>query len=357
MPKDVPVLAIGPANYAGQAHDWAKAVKQNLDAQAWSFTRGPVRRGGFRFPADKTIPAPLFHLPVGRRLRSRWLFRHTTHIALDGFQAYFRLIRRGKFAPDTRWLAKQGRRVALIAHGTDVRDPEAHLERNGRWSHFSEADEQYRTALIASSKENREFAQDAGLPVFYSTPDLGLDLPTGTWLPTGVDVDYWWTSEPVLDRPVPRVLHLPSKRNPPIKGTGYIDPVLREMAAYGLVEYVSPSAVAHHEMRTLVRSADIVIDQLLIGTYGVAAIEAMAAGRVVIGRLAPQVHAKMPECPPIMNADPDTLRTVLDQILDQRAEMRERAAAGQHFVRRWHDGRASANALAGYLGVEPAEIT
>lgn len=345
-----PVLAIGPANYAGQAHEWAAAVERNLPSKAWSFTRGPIRRGGFAFPATVTIPAAAFHASPLRRLRSRRLFRRTTHIALDGYQPYYRLLRKSVFGRDAQWLATQGYQMALIAHGTDVRDPNLHRERD-RWSFFNEGDQEWRDHLTDFSARNRAYADELGMPLFVSTPDLLLDQPSATWLPVCVDVDRWHTTAPTLERDVPRVLHLPSRRTPPIKGTQYIEPVMQRLASEGLIEYVSPEAVPHAQMTALVHGCDIVIDQILTGSYGVAAVEAMAAGRVVVGRVAPDVAALMPERPGIVDADPDTLEEVIRGIVADREPAQRQAADNVAFARRWHDGAAAAAALAPFLGL------
>lgn len=345
-----PVLAIGPANYAGQAHEWAQAVEEFLPAKAWSFTRGPLKRAGFAFPASVTVPAPQFHIPIGRRVRSRRLFRDTTHIALDGYQPYFRLLRKRVFGRDARWLQSQGFKMALIAHGTDVRDPDLHRERD-RWSYFNEGSEEWRDGLREFTARNREYATQLGMPLFVSTPDLLIDQPDAVWLPLRVDLRAWATDKPLFERKVPRVLHLPSRRTPPIKGTQYVEPVMKKLADEGLLEYVSPEMVPHAQMPALVHSCDIVVDQILSGFYGVAAVEAMAAGRVVIGRVAPDVSALMPQGPEIVDADPETLEDVLREVLMNQDAARSQAERNLEFVGKWHDGRATANALARFLGV------
>lgn len=342
-------LAIGPANYASQATAWAQAVKDNLDVDAWSFQRGPVRRGGFQFDADVTIPAPLFHTSAARRLRSRRLFRDTTHIALDGYQPYFRLFRKNVFGRDARWLERQGFSMALIAHGTDVRDPAAHQEREGQWSYFNEGTPEWRAHLRDFTARNRGYARDLGMPLFVSTPDLLFDLPDATWLPVCVDADDWASQELPLQRRQLRVLHLPSKKNPPIKGTQYVDPVLRRLHEEGIIEYVSPASTPHAQMRGLVQSCDVVVDQILFGSYGVAAVEAMAAGRLTIGRVSSEVRSLVPHPLPIVDANALTLETLVREIAADPAAWADQAAAGVPFVRAMHDGRASADAMAAWL--------
>jgi len=344
-----PSLAIGPANYAGQATAWAAAVRKHLEVAAWSFAEAPVGSGGFRFDVDKPIHRALFRNPVARGMRSRKLFADITHVALDGFEPYFHLKRRRKFAGDLAWLNAAGYTTALIAHGSDVRDPHRHIEINGKWSMYLAGDAEWRDDLARAARLHRAIAENSGRPVFYSTPDLRLDLEGGTWLPVCLDVNAWGTDAPLLERAQPRVLHIPSKRTPPIKGTQFVDPVLRKLDDAGKIEYVCPESVPHSEMRSLVHDVDIVVDQLLAGSYGVAAIEAMSAGRVTVGRLAPPVLDLMPEAPPIVQATPDELEETIVAIVEDRDHYRRLGREGINFAHIWHSGKASATALRGYL--------
>lgn len=344
------VLAIGPANYAGQAHEWAAAVNRQGQAAAWSFSFEPLGPGSFQFPADKMMGRYSYRNPLLRGARARWFFRDTTHVALDGFDPFYHLKMRGKLPGDVRQLQRAGKRVALIAHGSDVRSPDAHAARH-EWSYFAEGSPEWRKALSTNSAEARRYAQESGLPVFYSTPDLGFDLPFGTWLPVCVDVAGWRTDEPLLERHVPRVLHIPSRRTPPIKGSQYIEPVLEDLARAGVIEHVAPESVPHREMKALVQSCDVVIDQILIGSYGVAAVEAMAAGRVLIGSLDETVASLMPERPEMLVATPDTLRDTVLRAVEDRVTMREQAERNRRFVERWHDGTESARRLGAFLGL------
>lgn len=351
-----PVVAIGPANYAGQAYAWASAVRAHLPADAYSFQRGPVRRSDFGFTSDITIAAPLFHTSLARRFRSRSLFRDATHVALDGYQPFYRLFRSRVFGKDASSLIKQGFQLALIAHGSDIRDPEQH-QANDRWSYFNEGPAEWRDGLAEFARRNRAYAEDLGVPTFVSTPDLLIDQPNATWLPVCFDPTRWATTQQGFQRPRLRVLHLPSRRFPPIKGTSYIEPILQRLDQAGLIEYVSPTSVPHSDMAGLVHGCDIVIDQILTGSYGLAAVEAMAAGRLVIGRVSPRVRALMPANPPVVDADPTDLEDVVRGIVASRDDYAAIAMEGVNFAHRWHDGRESAAALAPYLGVPAKQGT
>ncbi|MEL4356299.1 MULTISPECIES: glycosyltransferase [unclassified Luteococcus] len=348
-------LAIGPANYAGQAHAWAKAVERHLGVPADSFNRGPVRRHEFRFDTDRQIPAPVFFAPLLRKARMKSFLRRYSHVALDGYQTFFQVPQRRDLAADVAFLREAGFPVALLAHGTDIRRPDAHIARH-QHSYFLEGDEAWRQVQQARADRNNRIAQSAGVPLFVSTPDLLQDQPDATWLPICLDPSGYLNDAPLLERRVPRVLHMPSRAVPPIKGTQYVEPVLRRLHDEGLVEYVTPPRMPHREVPGFLRTVDIVIDQLLAGTYGVTAIEAMASGRVTVAAVGQSTVDVMPAAPPLVDATPDSLEEVIRGLVADREASRETAARGTAFVQRWHDGRHSANQLAAFLGVEPRPL-
>ena len=343
-----PRLAIGPANYAGQAYAWAEAVNRHLDADAVAMTAD--RRGaGFQFDSHRRIPRWSFYNPLLSGSRSRRLLRPYSHVILDGYRTLF-YDRSGRgFRAQAELVKQHGPALGLLAHGSDVRDPDAHLSRLPH-SYFTEGGQAWVDERRAITARNRETARSVGVPLFVSTPDLLRDLPDASWVPVCVDAPAFATERTPLARRVPKVLFVPSWRQPPIKGTRYIEPVLQGLAASGRIEYLAATGVPHAQMIDLVKDADIVVDQVQSGFYGVAAVEALAAGRVVIGSIE-GLGDVMPELPPILDASPATLLDVLEGVLTAPDAAAATAAAGPAFVARWHDGRESARRLAGFLGL------
>ncbi len=341
-------LAVGPANYADQAHRWAHAVRAHTPHDAWSFTFGEGSpTGTFQFEADRFIGSGTRYTAWGRAARADAALAGATHVALDGFERLYGWPRLGSTKRDARRLRRRGLQVALVAHGSDVRDPAHHRERN-RHSYFAAAEPLYLRRLTSVASRNRALAQRSGLPVFVSTPDLLWDLPDATWLPLSIDLDAWTNELPVLEGTRPRVVHLPSRRNPPTKGTHKITPVMQRLAAEGIIDYAEPEQVAHAQMPGIIGTADVVIDQISGDAYGAAAVEAMAAGRLVLAGVH-GTRAKMPEPPPILDVDPTTLGDVVRDIAAHPEAYRPRALEGPAFVRRWHGGAASAAALMPFL--------
>lgn len=346
-------LAIGPANSAGQAYCWANAVKQHLGIPAESFAyRGTVlpwrSRRGFEFPAHRMLPHHRITTPWVKRLLVEHLLSGVTHVAVDGFLSLFDRLDASHVGNDVPRLRAMGLDVALIAHGSEVRDPDSHMARFP-FSYYRDAPDEWVTRLRTLSRRNRQTARDSGCRVFVSTPDLLLDLPAATWLPVAVDVAAWRVPEGALSRAIPRVVHAPSRRVPPIKGTAHVDPVLRRLHENGRIVYVPPEVLPRGRMQAIIKGADIVVDQIATGSYGVAAVEAMAAGRLVIGYLGPEIKRLLPESAPIIDADPAQFEAVMEGVLADVDAFAETAARGPAYVDRWHDGTASAGALRTFL--------
>ncbi|MBE7324829.1 glycosyltransferase [Nocardioides sp. Y6] len=347
------LIGFGPANYAGQAHAWAEAVRAHEGVPSTSFTFRPLPRGlarttTFGFESDHLLPNPRLPLPGSARRAERYL-NTLSHLFLDGFVNPFRGPG-GELSEVISRRDSQGLFTALIAHGTELRSPDLHRQNND-WSYFAHVDDEWLAAVRAGvARTQAILATHPGTPLLVSTPDLLQDAPDATWLPLALPPRRpRLPATPGSPRPGPkdgrlRVLHVPSRRRPAIKGTEFVDPVLHRLDAEGMVDYVSPEWVPHDEMDGLMASCDVVIDQLLTGSYGVTALEAMRAGCVVIGNLNDFVRAQVDVPVPIVDANPETLREVVLSLRD-RTRLTDLRDAGHRFVKEVHDGRRSAKVI------------
>jgi hypothetical protein len=204
-------------------------------------------------------------------------------------------------------------------------------------SFFQDAPPEWVDTLRKRSALNRRSAAESGVPLYVTTPDMLVHVPGATLLPLTVDADRWQTVTPAFERRTPRVLHRPSGRNSPTKGSAHIMPVLDELESAGRIKVVRSDVVPRHEMASMIAGADVVIDQLQTGSYGLTGVEAMAAGRLVIADVSAQARQLLGDVP-ILNATPSTFAQVMERALRSLDESRDLAAAGPAYVRRWHDG-------------------
>ena len=121
------------------------------------------------------------------------------------------------------------------------------------------------------------------------------------------------------------------------------------------IEYVMVEGVEPHEMPAHIADVDIVLDQVALGAYGAMAVQALAAGRVVLAHVTEQNRARLPEDPPIVEVTPPTVEAVVRGLVADRDAARAVAARGPAYVDAWHDGRHAAAVLAPWLGV-PAPV-
>jgi len=345
VPRDVSLrhLAIGPANFAGQAHAWAHAAERELGVTATSFGG----RNGFAFDFDRR------HLydPTLYRADMDWILTAPSHLIVDAFRPVLFPLGGADIGDELALIQRVGPQVALLCHGSEVRDLQRHMDRLPE-SYFHGAPSDWTNAAARTVRRNHQIIDDFDGHLFVSTPDLLLDVPRATWIPIVVNAAKWVSPAPNLQtgRP-PVVLHLASRKVPPIKGSDIIDPVLQGLHDAGRISYLTGAHVTHDKMPDLVRSADIVVDQIRMGSYGVAAVETMAAGRLLIGSVAEDVRALLPEAPPMVDAPGEKFAEVMEQILGDIESYQSIAAAGPAYARTWHDGTVSARAMIPFLSL------
>lgn len=348
---DVPArpmrLVIGPANEAEQGYQWARAWERGTPGLSATAMMG-FDPGGYGVRADLVVPTPVYlRSPQWHRVFERYLLEGTHVVLESGLPLLGRRYGSDAFAEAARF-RDAGLQVAVMFHGSDLRLPSRHARENA-WSPFS--DPAVPSALLEDrATRNIAGVTALGLTAFVSTPDLLQYLPAATWCPVVIDPAQWaGPREPWRTRR-PVVLHAPSSSR--MKGSERVEPVLRRLDAEGVIEYRRVGGLRHDQMRQQYAEAEIVLDQFLIGSYGVAACEAMAAGCLVVGHVDEPtrrvVEAATGLDVPIVDATVDTVERVLRGIVADPGAFDEVRGRGVPFVTAVHDGRRSAAALAGF---------
>ncbi|GAB4046375.1 glycosyltransferase family 4 protein [Catellatospora paridis] len=338
-------LGLGPANYAGQGAAFARAICREMsDVSAEVvMVRQPE---SFGFPANVYIDA---HRLTDFGVQSQQIHRvvgRYTHVLVDAFMPVFGHLNGTTIEGDLAMLGRAGVQVAILAHGSEIRDPRRHLK-NHEFSLFRDAPAGVAAQLSKRTQRNQKIADSCGLPLFVTTPDLLDDLPTATWTPLVIDVDAWACDRPVMERKRPIVMHAPSKRW--TKGTDRILPALTRLHKQGAIDLRLAEGIPWEQMKELVKESDIVLDQFTTGAYGTLGCEAMAAGKPVVAYISERVATAVGPDLPVVPATPLNLSSVLESMLDDRAGTARVGAASARFVREFHDGRRTAAVLAKFL--------
>ncbi|MGV9769735.1 hypothetical protein ACWDR7_09735 [Microbacterium sp. NPDC003461] len=344
-------LVIGPANSAGQAHRWARSAERLRGVRATSFAVSPAD-DTFRFPVDARVGREDFASNYAwTRRQIGAVERGFSHVVLESGATLWR----ADAVEHVAALRERGAiNVGLVFHGSDIRVPHVHAQLEPD-SPFADGRYPDAARLEEVTARNHRLVRESGAPVFVATPQLLDFLPDAAWLPVVVDPEPWEraASGPALTRDRPIVVHAPSRRG--LKGSERIEPALQQLDREGVIVYREISGVPASRMPSIYGGADIVLDQFVNGGYGVAACEAMAAGRVVLAHVSDR-HRRVAEREagmglPIVEARVDDIGEVIRGILADRAAYAALAGQGPEFVRRMHDGARSAAVLSGFLGV------
>jgi glycosyltransferase involved in cell wall biosynthesis len=159
-------------------------------------------------------------------------------------------------------------------------------------------------------------------------------VPEAEVIPPGVDLARIQPA-PTSDRTRPLIVHAPSSRRR--KGTEHVI-----AAAAGLdADLELVEGLHHDEAFERYRGADIVVDQLNAGWYGLFAIEAMALGKPVVTFLHDEAVRRTEDAfgtrVPIVSATAETLREALRPLVADAARRRELGAASRAYVAHVHD--------------------
>ncbi|MDA1358517.1 hypothetical protein O1R50_02725 [Glycomyces luteolus] len=342
-------LGLGTANSAGQLAEFARVLARFRSDFGAESVMIPYSEH-LRYGADVYVEPK--DQGDGGYEDWRWerVTQAYTHLVADGFRSVFGRRFGGHVGDEIRVLQRIGLPTALLAHGSEVRHPLRHLERH-EFSAYRAAPRDLVKRLVGTTERNRRIADESGFPLFCTTPDLLDDLPVAVWVPVVVDVDAWSCDRPVFERRAPVVVHAPSNRW--TKGTDLILPVLEDLESRGAIELRLLEGVPHSRMRELVLDADLVVDQIGIGIYGVLACEAMAAGKPVTGCIGETAAKAYGPDLPVLHTTAETLRATVESLLDDRDRARAIGAASRRYVRAVHDGTLSAARFAVFLDGAP----
>ncbi len=178
-------------------------------------------------------------------------------------------------------------------------------------------------------------------PVYYEQVDNSI------FLPLALDLSDYNYNEKQYDIHNLTFMHCPTDRK--AKKSDYIETAFERLKSEGYsFKYKCITKVSHDQLKKEYISADIVIDQLN-SWYGTVSVEAMALGRPVIcGYYShyKQYDERLRQVP-IINANVDSIYTVLKDVLEGKYDLEEISKKSREFVMRTHDLKSVTKQLLG----------
>jgi len=180
--------------------------------------------------------------------------------------------------------------------------------------------------------------------VFVNDPEIQCYVPNTVIVPRAVDSEIFDKGENENERTVPLIVHAPSR--PGVKGTESIVASIEQLRKEGFnFDFKLIKNMPHKETMEVYQEATIVIDQLRIGWYGVAAVEAMAMGKAVISYVRNDLRHYLPSPSPLAFANPDNLPEVLRYLLKNPEAVRRYGELARNFAKAQHKAEDIATLL------------
>lgn len=167
--------------------------------------------------------------------------------------------------------------------------------------------------------------------IFVTDPELQTYVPEARIVPRVLD-EADWQVPATAGGPRPLVVHAPSRRG--VKGTDSVLQAVQSLQRSLEFDFQLVEGLPHEEARRVYERADVVVDQLRIGWYGVLATEAMALGKPTIAYIREDLWQAHGQALPIVNANPDNIAQILEFLIkDADARSHYGMLAREYFMR------------------------
>ncbi len=226
-------------------------------------------------------------------------------------------------------------------HGSDLRDYRKYCEITGT---PYEAENETSPKL---HKRNRTICKKATGIIVHDDelikylPEERSDLYV---VPLRMDVSKFDVAYPELSNETIRIVHAPSTRAG--KGTKYVLEAFEELKkVYNNIELVLVEGKTQKEAFEIYKTADIIVDQLFTGTYGVFAIESMAMGKPVITCISKEMEELLPEDLPVVSADIHSIKDKLEMLIKDSKLRHDIGVRSREYTENYHDYKVIAYIL------------
>jgi glycosyltransferase involved in cell wall biosynthesis len=274
-----------------------------------------------------SIPDYEYNLSFLRRFKNKILLRFLKDFSKTFF--LFRIVKNFdilhfhggttiKFGLDIVLWKILGKKVFLHYHGSDIRGKKF-----------------YNLFLFLSNR------------CFVSTPDLLKFCKKAIWIPNPINLEKFknFSKKKKLNSTI-TIVHAPSKRK--IKGTKYILQAIKKLKLEGEVfNFRLVENLTHAEALKVYSDADIILDQLIIGWYGLFSVEGMALKKCICVYIREDLKSFIPNSP-LINVNKANLYFTLKELLKDSKRISESGEKGFDFVVQRHDSEKIAQEIISY---------
>ncbi|MBK9637417.1 MAG: hypothetical protein IPO63_06235 [Bacteroidetes bacterium] len=223
--------------------------------------------------------------------------------------------------------------------GSDIRIPEVEFLENKYYKEAFYSGYEYPYESVIQSRKIQQMFKNAGfVPLVFPGMEqyiLSDIFPTYYKFIQRIDLNNYVPNPPELNKSKPLIVHAPTA--PIAKGTNYIEAALEELSNTYDFDYVRAFKLSRQEVLDLIGKCDVFIDQIVLGSYGMASMEAFAFAKPVVCYMKPSVLSCFPGTSPIINANPDTIKSVIEDLLKSGVRRHEAGMVSRKYAETYHD--------------------
>ena len=247
-----------------------------------------------------------------------------------------------KFNRDLAYAHKLGKKIFVEFVGSDIRIPELLSEINPYYKH-AYYNEEYEYKHVEKNNNNlklqKVFSNFKATPIV--NPEMQLFLNQGLFpkfhqVYFRINVHDFIPLYPKVNNQKPIIIHSPSALI--AKGSNIILQIVDRLKFSHDFEFILIHKKPRKEVLELLKNADIFIDQIILGTYAMAAMEAMSYGKPTLCYIMPQVYQNgLPKECPVVNVNPDTLEEKLIELIENPKLRHNIGLKSREFVEKYHN--------------------
>lgn len=317
----------GLSEVAGQAYNSVKGLRENgynADLMIWnSNPTGYPYDYSFNINKKQCYKFPLWIIKI--------LYKEIQ--ILKKYQIFHFHFGRSMLMNHDLWLLKKtGKKIFFEFHGSDLRDY--------RTAKYLNPYVQYDAAVLKHDykKRTKKIVKYADGIILHDT-ELLKYIPSNYSniyiVPLRVDLDKFHPSVENKEESFVTIVHAPTYRAG--KGSQDIIRIVNELRKTYSINFVLVEKKTQNEALEIYSKADIIIDQICAGTYGVFAIEGMALGKPVITYITEDMKESFPDELPIVSANKDSLKEKLIELIKSKDKRLLIGINGRKYVEQYHD--------------------
>jgi hypothetical protein len=238
---------------------------------------------------------------------------------------------------DIKLLKRMGKKVSVIFAGCDARVPDIVMQY--KWNPCRDCSEAYQMLVGCKFPDKYKMLEDINqnFDIIFSPDECGGYFKEKyiTYYFPVKDIGVAKTIiHSATTRKSLRIAHAPS--NEEYKGSKHIYSAIDNLKNRYEFEFIKLQNLSKDDLIEEILKCDLVIDQMLVGFYGILTVEAMLLQKPVICYIRDDIWNKIGNDCPLYNANPDNLEKVLDNILQNPSQLIKRGEDSRIYALEFH---------------------